>query len=266
MPPSKQHSMTASPADRVHTTQDWVQCAHDDLKQVNVHTSALRMAYRDSDPFTVYTLIVSCASTKAWWVIRKRYSHFYALRQTLVEKMRTMSKTKSIYYSDLQLLLQPIVKFPFPKKCLRLDTVAIMTHRKNAFTTITTMLMQLRSAMLVLAVRQANNKALVDELNDLRSKLDTFLGVPDRQVVEEAHRMSLRSSSSSEPEHTHEPNDDECPICLFALKEPSENGIEERVVRMGCSHAFHESCVVQWLERKPSCPMCRQYAVDGVIF
>lgn len=39
-----------------------------------------------------------------------------------------------------------------------------------------------------------------------------------------------------------------CPIC----QEPVELGI-----RLDCSHIFCEECIAEWLERGPTCPMCR---------
>ncbi|RHY07149.1 hypothetical protein DYB25_007208 [Aphanomyces astaci] len=218
-----------------------MESAHHDLKQVNVYTSATRMVHGDSDPFTVYTVIVSCAWTKTWWVIRKRYSHFHALRQGLVHKVRAMAKAKSNTLADVHTLLQPLTSFPFPKKFLRLDTDAIMGHRKAAFKTITTMLMQARSAMLVMARRQANNSALVGELKDLRSTLDTFLGVPDRQVAEEEHRMAtplVGSFNSMDLLHTHDNDwceDDGCSICLIVLKDATDKATGDRVLRMGAT-------------------------------
>lgn len=42
-----------------------------------------------------------------------------------------------------------------------------------------------------------------------------------------------------------------CPICNedFALS--------EQVLQLQCSHIFHESCVLPWLEMKHNCPICR---------
>ena len=41
-----------------------------------------------------------------------------------------------------------------------------------------------------------------------------------------------------------------CPICLEDIK--------ARAVVMPCGHMFDETCAKQWLETKPSCPICRQ--------
>ena len=45
-----------------------------------------------------------------------------------------------------------------------------------------------------------------------------------------------------------------CSICLEEFGE----GIRSKfVVRMPCSHVFHEECVLSWLLKSSSCPLCR---------
>ncbi|KAL3745898.1 hypothetical protein ACJRO7_014921 [Eucalyptus globulus] len=45
--------------------------------------------------------------------------------------------------------------------------------------------------------------------------------------------------------------DECCCICLEKL-----NGAE-KVVEIPCSHLFHNKCIVEWLKRNNSCPLCR---------
>ncbi|CAJ1336364.1 unnamed protein product [Effrenium voratum] len=48
------------------------------------------------------------------------------------------------------------------------------------------------------------------------------------------------------------PADTECPICL---------GCEDSLLgswrELPCSHRFHEECLLEWIGRKPRCPLCR---------
>lgn len=44
---------------------------------------------------------------------------------------------------------------------------------------------------------------------------------------------------------------DTCPVCIEAMC----GGVV--LVETGCGHVFHESCIVPWLERTASCPVCR---------
>ena len=43
-----------------------------------------------------------------------------------------------------------------------------------------------------------------------------------------------------------------CSVCL------REYDLEETVCQTECKHYFHADCLACWIERKPTCPMCRQ--------
>lgn len=45
-------------------------------------------------------------------------------------------------------------------------------------------------------------------------------------------------------------NNDECSICL--LKFNNDN------YQMPCKHNFHQSCILDWFDKKKNCPLCRQ--------
>jgi hypothetical protein len=42
-----------------------------------------------------------------------------------------------------------------------------------------------------------------------------------------------------------------CPVCS------EDFNVDEEALQIQCSHFFHESCVVPWLELKHNCPICR---------
>ena len=50
----------------------------------------------------------------------------------------------------------------------------------------------------------------------------------------------------------------DCAVCMA----PFEAGDE--VSGLPCSHAFHKLCISNWLERQPSCPLCRAPAIHEV--
>lgn len=50
------------------------------------------------------------------------------------------------------------------------------------------------------------------------------------------------------------PDDEKCAICLL----PNENLTGQKFVTLPCNHEFHDSCILAWLEKTNSCPMCRQ--------
>lgn len=47
-------------------------------------------------------------------------------------------------------------------------------------------------------------------------------------------------------------NKDQCPICLdfYCIDDPS-------AMRLKCKHTFHEQCLVPWLKKTGTCPVCR---------
>lgn len=48
--------------------------------------------------------------------------------------------------------------------------------------------------------------------------------------------------------------DEKCAICLL----PNENLSGQKFMKLPCNHEFHDTCILPWLEKTNSCPMCRQ--------
>lgn len=42
-----------------------------------------------------------------------------------------------------------------------------------------------------------------------------------------------------------------CPICLMEI---AESGI-----KLHCSHLYHENCILDWINYKSNCPVCREF-------
>ena len=63
-----------------------------------------------------------------------------------------------------------------------------------------------------------------------------------------------------------QPAEEKCFICLDAYESqllyPQGGDLSDeashRAVQTPCDHVFGESCLTMWLERKPTCPMCRR--------
>lgn len=56
-------------------------------------------------------------------------------------------------------------------------------------------------------------------------------------------------------EPRHDVTEGCCEICLADF-----DGMDENIVgspNKECIHIFHSDCIVEWLERKPTCPCCR---------
>uniref|UniRef100_A0A0D3HI27 RING-type domain-containing protein n=1 Tax=Oryza barthii TaxID=65489 RepID=A0A0D3HI27_9ORYZ len=50
-----------------------------------------------------------------------------------------------------------------------------------------------------------------------------------------------------------EAKEKDCSVCLEAFEEESDKLMR----KMPCCHAFHESCIFEWLQVSRLCPLCR---------
>ena len=64
------------------------------------------------------------------------------------------------------------------------------------------------------------------------------------------------------PEDLVDPVNRECCICL------DDNNEGDLAIRLpNCSHIFHKKCILDWLQRKCTCPVCRyEYPTDDAAF
>lgn len=53
-----------------------------------------------------------------------------------------------------------------------------------------------------------------------------------------------------------EENNKECLICL------DENSLGGKAVKLNCGHLYHKECIIEWLRKQGSCPVCR-YEVES---
>ncbi|CAO2837445.1 unnamed protein product [Amaranthus hypochondriacus] len=99
---------------------------------------------------------------------------------------------------------------------------------------------------------------------DFRSRLDPMT---ERQSVE-LETPSPNSKSAIDdletikisPTHTESENSHSiCPICLDRF----EIGAEAR--KTPCNHIYHSECIVSWLVRRKTCPVCRHQLGSGPV-
>lgn len=64
-------------------------------------------------------------------------------------------------------------------------------------------------------------------------------------AIEKLHIEKFKEGVSSDPDSNT------CTICLDRLAD----GVQ--FMRMPCMHIFHEGCIIAWLNRSNSCPLCR---------
>lgn len=87
----------------------------------------------------------------------------------------------------------------------------------------------------------------VEEVKEMDCKSQVDSTLPSSKEVE------LEPSKLSEPFPTIEEED--CPICL------EEYDAENPRILTKCDHHFHLACILEWMERSDTCPVCDQETV-----
>ncbi|AES69209.1 putative transcription factor C2H2 family [Medicago truncatula] len=70
--------------------------------------------------------------------------------------------------------------------------------------------------------------------------------------TETIERHSYRYLSKIRVEEGMESEEMMCSICLVELL------VGTQATRLWCSHLYHEGCIMKWLCRSNTCPLCRQ--------
>ncbi|KAG7619551.1 Zinc finger RING-type [Arabidopsis suecica] len=87
----------------------------------------------------------------------------------------------------------------------------------------------------------------------------TYRTVSVMSKDEKSLRMVLLGRMKAEEFKSLKMETEPCSICLESLV----SGPKPRdVTRMTCSHVFHNGCLLEWLKRKNTCPLCRTEIYD----
>lgn len=246
---------------------------------------------------TMYHMDISFRSTRNKWSIAKRYSEFFKVRRTLGSVLKQYKHHfGSDLPLPLQTLVQAL-ETPFPRRHLRADTATIIDERKPLLEAFVQMLVKVISSIpmtdaatvhtvtssmshvtesssdasqaaaavtaatpvpapVVPLSREAMSMAILYQV------LRDFLEYPDKQIESETKLklavLSLEDvvvSSKSNVLETDECLSDCCSICLGEWND--EECADMNVVKLPCLHAFHEECLMEWLQGNTHCPMCR---------
>ncbi|XP_059455738.1 probable E3 ubiquitin-protein ligase RHC1A [Corylus avellana] len=85
------------------------------------------------------------------------------------------------------------------------------------------------------------------ELRDV--KVEHFAGTSRRAIEKLMEKGGFVAEKSDQELGT-------CSICLDELISSSDR--TEELLRMDCSHLYHQSCILPWLEKQNTCPYCRR--------
>ncbi|KAL9286518.1 putative transcription factor C2H2 family [Arabidopsis thaliana] len=86
----------------------------------------------------------------------------------------------------------------------------------------------------------------------------TYQYVHVEETSSKESRMVRLGSMKAEELKSFNMETESCSICLQSLV----SSLKTEPTRMSCSHVFHSSCLVEWLKRKNTCPMCRTVLYD----
>jgi hypothetical protein len=82
--------------------------------------------------------------------------------------------------------------------------------------------------------------------------------ISDSDFFSESQRSTISSAIHATVEslvHVRLPETNEEPETCMVCRDDQPAGCV--VTRLPCGHTYHSDCILQWFERKPSCPTCR---------
>lgn len=103
----------------------------------------------------------------------------------------------------------------------------------------------------VLAV--PNNPGL--EKPDTKSKTDD-----QQESINDQESLKVDESCKKGVTEGQADEEDVCPICLEEYDEENPRSVTK------CEHHFHLCCILEWMERKDTCPVCDQITLVDEMF
>nr|CCA23817.1 cleavage induced conserved hypothetical protein [Albugo laibachii Nc14] len=214
-------------------------------------------------PATRYHMEISFRSTRNKWNISKRYSEFHRVRRLLKRYLKDcFSFTDSKHSSPMALtLLQETLCRPFPRRHLRPDTIPIIVERKEALETFVKMLVRVISCIQISPDSNSGNRK--DHLMELYQILRDFLEYPSMQIQNDTKLklaiLSLEDVVVNSETKNIDPQEYCVECCSICLDDWNDQDCQDMaVVKLPCSHVFHEDCLLEWFNGNVQCPMCRE--------
>ncbi|XP_024029050.1 E3 ubiquitin-protein ligase SDIR1 [Morus notabilis] len=75
-----------------------------------------------------------------------------------------------------------------------------------------------------------------------------------QSAVQGLERLIYEGGSTDHDDHHNHDDESKLMTCGICTEEVM---IGSQLIRMPCSHQFHEDCILQWLNKANSCPLCR---------
>ncbi|TDH71075.1 hypothetical protein CCR75_004678 [Bremia lactucae] len=248
---------------------------HHGMEKMEIQTNTLTaVLHCETIRFTIYKLqIRSIASVTEGgeWTLMKRYSEFFYFRQTLLKLLKKWnlqfrSESERLRCKELAIasaLLLPALELPaFPRKHMRCDTAAIIKERRTKLQQFVRKMLDAYSdiSIFLYNVQSLNTCAFVN-LKEILEVLEDFMIVPPQQKEINRRLTSAVLALEDVDRHAVKFQTSTCCICLCGESDTNEWEVfADRMVKLPCSHQFHEDCVINWFSTSTTCPLCRKPA------
>ncbi|CAI5735775.1 unnamed protein product [Hyaloperonospora brassicae] len=256
---------------------------HHDIDKMDIQTKSLTATLQSKAiKFTVYKVQI-CSTARfansVKWTIVKRYSEFFSFRHTLLKHMEKWDRqfcddARRLLCKELTLakaLLLPALQIPeFPRKHLRCDTdIIVRERRKKLQQFVREMLDAYADISVFIYDTQLRNTRTVSSLSEALHMLEEFLQFPPQQKeVNRCQTAAVLALEDVGPEDIASSiaTDHSCCICLreYDCKEEAYGTSVDSMVKLPCSHHFHEDCIIHWFNTSTTCPLCRKLAFAEV--
>ncbi|KAJ1295931.1 hypothetical protein BS78_01G260500 [Paspalum vaginatum] len=88
--------------------------------------------------------------------------------------------------------------------------------------------------------------------SDIKSKTEESINDQESLMVDESCKKGIPEDKPDE--------EDVCPICLEEYDEENPRSVTK------CEHHFHLCCILEWMERSDTCPVCDQITLVDEMF
>uniref|UniRef100_A0AAV1TU96 RING-type domain-containing protein n=1 Tax=Peronospora matthiolae TaxID=2874970 RepID=A0AAV1TU96_9STRA len=252
---------------------------HHDIDKMEIKTKSLTATlHAKAIKFTVYKLQIRSNARYAdtvKWVLIKRYSEFFYFRQTLLKHVEkwdrqfrdNSNRSQCKEFALAEALLLPALQTPtFPRKHMRCDTDVIVKERQKKLQQfVREMLDAYTDISVYMYDSHLRNTRTLSNLSEALDMLEEFLEIPLQQkeinrcrtaavlALEEVGPGDIASSIATH--HT-------CCICLneYNCRKEAGGTVKDSMVKLPCSHHFHEDCIIDWFNTSTTCPLCRKHA------
>ncbi|OQR98766.1 hypothetical protein THRCLA_06678, partial [Thraustotheca clavata] len=233
---------------RMAIGQEAFNLAVNSLQKVALTSHVSRINHRGTSPYTCYHYTIS--SPTLCWGVDRRYSECHLLKTNLLHAMRR---------PELREHLAPILSFDFPKKH-HLFSKKVVGERKHKLQLFLQCCFEIRTRLYVhtLVYEKNPNLKIQSPCGDLIAGLDTFLAIPmalqDELRVKCCSLLNLLQQNATRTLSCNQTflDDGDCSICLCELIDEIE------MVALPCGHVYHRECVLPWLAKDYTCPLCRE--------